>query len=66
MGHKGTTQIAIMQVNIRNKGKNSNALESARQEYTDHLSRALNYAKKLGYPPQAVANDVLILSNSKI
>ena len=59
MGHKGTTQIAIMQVN-------PNALESARQEYTYHLSRALNYAKKLGYPPQAVANDVLILSNSKI
>ena len=38
----------------------------ARQEHTYHLSRALNYAKKLGYQPQAVANDVLILSNSKI
>ena len=55
-------QIVIVHCSRRRKGERSSfALDVVRKEYADHIRRALHCAGLLGYPPQSVANDVLII-----
>ena len=39
--------------------------EAIRQSYERHIRAALNDARWLGYTPQAVSNDIILLSRCK-
>lgn len=45
----------------RKHGRCVRTLDVVREEYADYIRRVLHHAGLLGYPPQAVANDILIM-----